>query len=97
MRVHCTLHLTDEVGSKMSQCDRLPSASTQHCNTLVCHVGARLLPALGPQWLSLVSVSAISIHIAQAHPVELHARLEEVDLTILRSMITLQMSIRNGS
>ena len=75
----------------------LRNAFIQQCNTMVCHVGARLLPASGTQWLSIASVSAISIHTAQAHPVELHARLEEVDLTIFRSMIKLQMSLRNGS
>ena len=42
-------------------------------------------------------MSAISIHTAQAHPVELHVRLEEVDLIVLRSMIKLQMSLCNGS
>lgn len=65
-------------------------------NAMVCRVGARLLPASGPQWLSIVSVSAISIHTAQMRPVELHARLEEVDLTVLQSMIKLQMSLHNG-
>ena len=75
----------------------LRTASIHPCNTMLCHVGARLLPASGPQWLSIVSVSAVSIHTAQTHPVELHARLDPVDLTVLHSMIKLQMSLRNGA
>lgn len=83
----------------VSQCRGLPllhRASIPHCQSMVCRVGARLLPASGPQWLSIVSVSAISLHTAQMRPVELHARLEEFDLTILHCMIKLQMSLHNG-